>query len=48
MTAPYRQLTYQNQSIDNWFGTGNTACAAGQFGTVDTEVAGFRGICNLL
>ncbi len=25
----YRALTYQNQSIDNWFGTGNTFCAAG-------------------
>jgi outer membrane receptor protein involved in Fe transport len=25
----YRSLTYQNQSIDNWFGTGNTFCAAG-------------------
>jgi hypothetical protein len=25
----YRPLTYQNQSIDNWFGTGNTFCAAG-------------------
>jgi hypothetical protein len=25
----YRTLTYQNQSIDNWFGTGNTFCAAG-------------------
>lgn len=25
----YRPLTYQNQSIDNWFGTGNTLCAAG-------------------
>jgi hypothetical protein len=22
----YRALTYQNQSIDNWFGTGNTYC----------------------
>lgn len=25
----YRALTYRNQSIDNWFGTGNTFCAAG-------------------
>ncbi len=25
----YRALTYQNQSIDNWFGTGNTICAPG-------------------
>jgi outer membrane receptor protein involved in Fe transport len=25
----YRRLTYQNQTIDNWFGTGNTFCAAG-------------------
>ncbi len=25
----YRPLTYQNQSVDNWFGTGNTFCAAG-------------------
>ena len=25
----YRGLTYQNQSIDNWFGTGNSFCAAG-------------------
>jgi outer membrane receptor protein involved in Fe transport len=25
----YRALTYQNQSIDNWFGTGNSFCAAG-------------------
>jgi hypothetical protein len=25
----YRALTYQNQSIDNWFGTGNTLCVAG-------------------
>ena len=25
----YRSLSYQNQSIDNWFGTGNTLCAAG-------------------
>jgi hypothetical protein len=25
----YRALTYQNQSIDNWFGAGNTFCAAG-------------------
>jgi hypothetical protein len=25
----YGSLTYQNQSIDNWFGTGNTFCAAG-------------------
>ena len=25
----YRALTYQNQSIDNWFGTANTFCAAG-------------------
>ncbi len=25
----YRHLTYQSQSIDNWFGTGNTFCAAG-------------------
>jgi Carboxypeptidase regulatory-like domain/TonB-dependent Receptor Plug Domain len=25
----YGPLTYQNQSIDNWFGTGNTFCAAG-------------------
>src|SRR5262249_27598488 len=25
----YRALSYQNQSIDNWFGTGNTSCAAG-------------------
>lgn len=25
----YRPLTYQNQSIDNWFGTGNSFCAAG-------------------
>jgi len=25
----YRALTYASQSIDNWFGTGNTFCAAG-------------------
>jgi hypothetical protein len=25
----YRALTYENQSVDNWFGTGNTFCAAG-------------------
>jgi hypothetical protein len=25
----YRPLTYQNQSIDNWFGTGNTFCTNG-------------------
>jgi hypothetical protein len=25
----YRRLSYQNQTIDNWFGTGNTFCAAG-------------------
>jgi outer membrane receptor protein involved in Fe transport len=25
----YRALSYQGQSIDNWFGTGNTFCAAG-------------------
>jgi hypothetical protein len=25
----YRALSYQNQSIDNWFGTGNTFCANG-------------------
>jgi hypothetical protein len=25
----YRPLTYTNQSIDNWFGTGNTFCTLG-------------------
>ena len=25
----YRKLTYQGQSIDNWFGTGNTFCGVG-------------------
>jgi hypothetical protein len=25
----YSSLSYQNQSIDNWFGTGNTLCASG-------------------
>jgi hypothetical protein len=25
----YRTLTYQNQTVDNWFGTGNTFCASG-------------------
>jgi len=25
----YRKLTYQNQSIDNWFGTGNAFCGVG-------------------